>query len=460
MPEMVGIILAAGKGTRMKSKLPKALHPICGKAMTRYVVDACKGIGAQECIVVVGHGAEQVRASLGDDVGYAIQAEQLGTGHACMQAVDLLSDRDGDVLVTAGDTPLVNAEILGALAEAHRSSGAAATLLTAVLDDAGSYGRIVRASDGSVQGIVEAKDATPEQRAIGEINAAIYCFKLPLLREYLSKLTPANAQKEYYLTDVVGLMVADNLKVEAVVSPDPRIVLGVNNRVDLAYLTGIIRGQIVERLMIGGVTVIDPTATYVDYDVQVGEDTIIHPQTTLLNGTKIGVGCSIGPSTRLSNVQIGNEVTILFSNAADSVIGDESRVGPFANIRPGCKLGCKVRMGDFVETKNAVLEDRVSMGHLSYVGDAVIGEHTNIGAGVITCNYDGFAKHRTVVGKEVFLGSDVTLVAPVTIADGAFIAAGSTVTDDVPADALAIARSKQTVKEGWAEEYRTKKRGS
>lgn len=459
MPEMVGIILAAGKGTRMKSKLPKALHPLCGKPMSRWVIDACKDGGMEDCIVVIGHEAGQVRAGLGEDVSYAIQDEQLGTGDACKRAVALLEDDDSDVLITPGDTPLVTADILSALSEAHRSFGADATLLTTLLDNPGSYGRIVRGPDGSVRAIVEAKDASEEQRGIKEINTAIYCFKLSILREYLGRLTPANAQNEYYITDVIGLMVADGLKIGAVISPNPDIVEGINDRVQLAKLTGILRSRILDRLMLGGVTVIDPASTYADFDVRVGADTVIYPQTSLEKGTRIGESCSIGPSVRLSNVQIGNEVTVFFSNAVDSAIGDGSKVGPFAHIRPGCKLGRKVKLGDFVEAKNAVLEDRVSMGHLAYVGDAVIGEHTNIGAGVITCNYDGDHKNRTVVGKEVFLGSDVTLVAPITVGDGAFIAAGSTITEDVPGDALAIARCRQTVKEDWAKKRREEKPG-
>ena len=457
MPNMVGIILAAGKGTRMKSKLPKTLHPICGKPMARFVIDACKDSGIEDCIVVIGHGAEQVKEGLGSDVRYAVQEEQLGTGDACKRAMALLDDSEDDVLVTPGDTPLVSAEILGHLSREHAQSDAAATILTTVLPDAGHYGRVIRTSDGSVLRIVEAKDASPEERDVREINAAIYCFKLPLLRKYLDQITPANAQGEYYLTDVIGLMVADGHKVGAVISEDSDVVLGINNRVDLAYLTGKVRAKILEKLMLDGVTIIDPSATYVDAGVRVGADTVLHPQTVIEGDTTIGEGCTIGPSTRLVKAQIGNEVTVLFSNVVESSIGDGSRVGPFAHLRPGCRLGKKVKMGDFVEAKNAVLEDSVSFGHLSYIGDAVVGERTNIGAGAITCNYDGYAKHKTIIGKDVFLGSNVTIVAPVEIGDGSLIAAGSVITEDVPPDALAIARSTQTVKEGWAKRRREEK---
>ena len=457
MPGMIGIILAAGKGTRMKSKLPKALHPICGKPMTRYVIDACKGAGVEDCIVVIGHEAEQVQEGLGSDVRYVVQEQQLGTGDACKRAVELLGEAEVDVLVVAGDTPLVSSEVLERLAGEHRSSGADATMLTAVLDDPGQYGRILRAPHGSVRGVVEAKDASPQERQIREINTSIYCFKLRPLRDYLHRITPANVQSEYYLTDVIGLMAADGRRVAAVVSEDSDVVLGINHRADLAYLTGIIRSRILERLMLDGVTLIDPSSTYVDFDVRIGPDTLIYPQTFIEKGSIIGEGCTIGPSTRLVNVKLENEVTVLFSNVVDSTVGDGTRIGPFANIRPGCRIGKKVKIGDFVEAKNAEIADSVSMSHLAYVGDASVGEHSNIGAGSITCNYDGFAKHRTTIGKNVFIGSNVTMVAPLEIGDGALVAAGSVVTEDVPGDSLAIARSTQTVKEGWAKRRRKQK---
>jgi bifunctional UDP-N-acetylglucosamine pyrophosphorylase / glucosamine-1-phosphate N-acetyltransferase len=454
---MIAIILAAGKGTRMKSRLPKALHPICGKPMTRYIVDACKESGADDCIVVIGHGAEQVREGLGADVRYALQEEQLGTGHACKQALALLNDAEGDVLVCPGDTPLITADVLKQLSDEHISSDAAATMLTTVLADAGNYGRVIRAADGSVEGIVEAKDATPEQKKIGEINTAIYCFKLPLLRKYLDRITPANAQGEYYLTDVIGLMVGDGLMVGAVVSEDSDIVEGVNDRRQLAYLAGIIRTRILDKLMLDGVSVVDPSSTYIDSDVRIGKDTTVYPGSVIEKGTTIGEECTIGPNTRLVNVRIGSGVSVLYSNLVDSTIGDGTKIGPFANIRPGCRIGKDVKVGDFVEAKNAVIGDGVSMAHLSYVGDAEVGERTNIGAGTITCNYDGFAKHRTTIGKNVFVGSNVTIVAPVKIGDGALVAAGSVLTQDVPGDALAIARSQQTIKEDWARQRREKK---
>ncbi len=454
MPDMIGIILAAGKGTRMKSKLPKALHPICGKPITRWVIDACRDAGVADCVVVIGHGADQVREGLGSDVRYAVQEPQLGTGHACMMALKEIDATEGNVLVATGDTALLRMEVLRQLADEHLKSGADATVLTTVLADASHYGRVIRASDGSVQGIVEAKDCSPEQLAIREMNSGIFCFNLPLLREALTRIEPANAQGEYYLTDVIALMANDGRRVGAVISDDTDIALGVNNRVDLAHFNGVIRRRILERLMLDGVTIIDPTSTYPDYDVQVGPDTVIHPMTVLEKGCRIGEGCVIGPSTRMVNVTLGNEVTVLSSNLVDSTVGDGTHIGPFANIRPGCRIGRNVKIGDFVEAKNSEIGDSVSLAHLAYVGDSTVGDHANIGAGTITCNYDGRVKNRTTIGRNAFVGSNSTLVAPVEIGEGAYVAAGSVITENVPADALGLGRSHQTVKEGWAKRRR------
>jgi bifunctional UDP-N-acetylglucosamine pyrophosphorylase/glucosamine-1-phosphate N-acetyltransferase len=361
-------------------------------------------------------------------------------------------------MVLAGDVPLLDPAVLKGLADEQVSSGMAATMLTTVLPEGGGlYGRVIRGADDTVEKIVEAKDATPSELAVNEINAAIYCFDLPLLRKYIDKLTPANAQGEYYLTDVIGLMVADGHKVGAVVSDDPNIVLGVNNRVDLAYLAGVVRQRILERLMLSGVTIIDPATTYADDDVVVGMDTVIQPMTVLEKGCKIGQNCTIGPSSRISGATVEDGATVLFSNIVDSTVGEGCKIGPFAHIRPGCTLGKGVKLGNFVEAKNAELEDAVSVGHLSYIGDAKIGEHTNIGAGTITCNYDGYKKHHTEIGRNVFVGSHNTMVAPVKVGDGSLTAAGSVITRDVPADALAISRSEEVIKIGWAKRRREQK---
>jgi len=455
--KMVAIILAAGKGTRMKSNLPKALHPICGKPLTRYVIDACRESGIEECIVVIGHGAEEVQAALGNDVKYAVQQEQRGTGDACRAALGLLDGCEGSVMVLAGDVPLLDPAALRELAEEQAASGMAATMLTTVLPDGGHYGRVIRAADDTVEKIVEAKDATPSELAVGEINAAIYCFNLPLLRKYIDELTPANAQGEYYLTDVIGLMVADGHKVGAKISADPNIVLGVNNRVDLSYLTDVVRRKILDRLMLSGITVIDPSTTYVDEDVEVGMDTVLHPMTVLEKGCKIGKNCIIGPSSRLAGAVVEDGAEVLFSNIVESTVGEGCKIGPFAHIRPGCTLGKNVKLGNFVEAKNSEIEESVSVGHLSYIGDTRIGRRTNIGAGTITCNYDGYKKHHTEIGQDAFVGSNNTLVAPVKVGDGSLTAAGSVITRDVPADSLAIARSEEVIKIGWARRRREQK---
>jgi len=458
MAHAVAIILAAGKGTRMKSSLPKAIHPICGKPMTRYVIDACIGAGIQDCVVVIGHGADQVREGLGDDVSYVVQEEQLGTGHACRLAVDAMGDRLCDVLVLPGDAPLITSDIIRQIVNERAKTGVDAVILTTILDDAGQYGRVVRSQDGSVLRIVEAKDATPDELAIREMNAAVYAFGLPVLREYLQRISKDNVQGEYYLTDVIGLMARDGLRVAAVVSKDPDVALGINNRVDLARLTQVVRRRINERLMLDGVTIIDPDTTYVDWDVQIGPDSVIYPGTVIEKSCRIGSGCFIGPSSRLVNVEIGDRVTILLSHVTDSTVGEGTRIGPYANIRPGCRIGRNVRIGDFVEAKNAIIGDEVSIAHLAYVGDAEIGDRTNIGAGTITCNYDGRQKHRTVIGQDAFVGSNVTLIAPVEVGNGAYVAAGSTITKNVPPDALGIGRARQENKEGWAR--RRRERGS
>lgn len=454
MNGVVAVILAAGKGTRMKSSLPKALHPMCGKPMTRYVIDACKEAGIEECLVVVGHGADQVQEGLGSDVTYVLQKEQLGTGHACRLAVDAIASRECDVLVLPGDAPLITARTIRDLVAEHTRTEAAATLLTTILDDAGHYGRVIRSPDGSVLRIVEAKDATPEELSIREMNAGMYVFQVGALREYLRSISKDNVQGEYYLTDVIGLMASDGLKVGALISEDKDVVLAINNRVELAELTRILQRRINQRLMLDGVTMIDPENTYVDWDVLIGPDTVIYPGTVIEKGSRIGSSCVIGPSSKLVSVEIADRVTILLSHVVESAIGEGTRVGPYANIRPGCRIGRNVRIGDFVEAKNALIGNEVSIAHLAYVGDAEIGDNANIGAGTITCNYDGRQKHRTIIGRNAFVGSNVTLIAPVEIGQGAYVAAGSTITKNVPPDALGIGRARQENKEGWARRRR------
>ena len=448
---VAALILAAGKSTRMKSRTPKALHPMLGKPLLRYAIEAAQAAGAQRTILVVGHQSEHVQQAMGEEFEYVLQADQKGTGHAVRMAEAQLRDWDGPVLVMPGDAPLVSASLLQSLLEHHVNMRASATLLTAELDDAGTYGRIVRdPATGGVVGIVEARDATPDQLKIGEIGTSVYAFHPQRLFEALAQITPDNAQGEYYLTDVIALLAKQGQSVEAVVSPDPDIVRGVNTRAELVEIGQILRDRIHRALMFSGVTIVDPLTTHIDTTVKIGMDTVIHPNTILSGVTDIGEDCQIGPGARISDSRIGNEVTVRDSWIVASEVGDGTRVGPYANLRPGNVVGKNVKIGDFVELKQATLGDGVSAGHFTYLGDAEVGARTNVGAGVITCNYDGRKKHRTTIGADAFVGTNNTLVAPVTIGEGAYTAAGSTITEDVPAGALGIGRARQVNKDGWA----------
>ena len=457
MSELTGRIaaltLAAGKSTRMKSKTPKALHPLLGKPLLRFALDAVREAGAVRTVVVVGHQAELVQSALGMDYEYVLQAEQRGTGHAVQMAESLLADWDGPLLVLPGDAPLISAEIIASLLQTHQDSGAAATVLSAELPDAGSYGRIVRDLEtGRVVSIVEARDATEAQRAIREINAAVYVFDPARLFPALRRITPQNAQGEYYLTDVIALLAREGHLVEALISPDPNIARGVNNRLELTELAQVMQTRIQREHQLAGVTIVDPLTTHIDALVKIGPDTVIHPFSLISGVTDIGEDCEIGPGARISDSKIGNGVALRDSYVTASEIGDGSKIGPFANIRPGSVVGKNVHIGDFVELKKAILADGVKANHLSYLGDVEIGARTNIGAGTIICNYDPFltpTKNLTVIGADAFIGTHSTLVAPLTVGDGAYTAAGSVVTEDVPADALAIGRGRQVNKEGW-----------
>ncbi len=452
-PPVAAIILAAGKSTRMRSKMPKMLHPLCGLPMTAHVIRACRQAGVQRIVVVVGHEAEAVKAGLGNEVEYVLQAQQKGTGDAVRAAQPLLGDWPGAILVLAGDVPLLPGATLSRLLQHHQQTGAAATLLTAFLDDPTGYGRVIRDSAQRVQRIVEHRDASEIERAIKEWNPSLYAFQSSALWSALADIQPVNAQGEFYLTDTIGLLSDRGAQLEAVAAEDARDVLGVNNRVELAGCDAILRQRILNELMLSGVSIIDPANTYIDVGVTIGQDTVVEPNTYLLHGTTIGEDCVLGPMTRIENSRIGNGVRILASQVVDSELEDGVKVGPFSNLRPGTHLGRRVKIGDFVEVKNAIFHEGAQASHLSYIGDAEIGAGTNIGAGAITCNYDGYRKYRTLIGERAFIGSNSTLVAPVTIGDGAFIAAASAITEDVPADALGIARARPTVKEGWAAEY-------
>ena len=446
------LIMAAGKGTRMISDRAKVLHTICGVPMLLHIYRAAAGVGPEGILVVIGQDAQRVRAALeGLPARYVAQEEQLGTGHAIMMARSEIERMEGDLLVISGDTPSLKSGTLRMLVEKHRDSGAAATLLTARAEDPFAYGRIVRDSQGRVESIVEEKDASAEQRAIREINAGFYCFRIPLLLDALQDLSNCNAQKEYYLTDLVGIQRRRGLHVEALLHLDWEELRGVNHRKDLADLTMAMRARKNRDLMASGVTLIDPDRTYIDMDVTVDKDVTIHPGVTLESATHIGEGSTIHSGTRIANSRIGADVEILdCCLISDSEVGAGTTVGPCAHLRGHTIVGEKCRVGNFVEIKKSKLGDGTKSAHLSYLGDALIGRNVNVGAGVITCNYDGVHKHATIIEDGVFVGTDSQLVAPVRIGHGAYVAAGSCITDDVPAEALAIARSRQTVKQNWA----------
>ena len=447
---VAAIILAAGKSTRMRSRMPKPLHPLCGLPMTAHVIRACQRAGIERIVVVVGHEADAVKAGLGSEVEYALQDNPRGTGDAVNSAKDLLGDWAGTIVILVGDMPLLPVASLETLLARHRESHAAATLLTALSEDATGYGRIVRDSSGNFVRIVEQKDASPEEQKIREWNPSIYAFQGPELWRALAEVRPNNAQGEYYLTDTVGILAAQGKPVLAVPAADARLVVGINNRVELANVAEIMRLKILNEMMLSGVSITDPASTYIDVGVTIGQDTVIEPNTHLLRGTTIGEQCVIGPSTRIERSALGNNVRVVMSQITESVLGDGVKVGPFAHLRPNTRLAENVKIGDFVEVKNSTLGVGAQASHLSYIGDADIGAGVNIGAGAITCNYDGVHKYRTVVGDGAFIGSNSTLIAPVTIGAGAFVAAGSPITEDAPPGALAVARVRPTIKPDWA----------
>lgn len=451
MSEFVTVVLAAGKGTRMKSKLPKVLHQVGGKAMLQHVLDAAKQAGAVRNIVVVGFGGDVVEKTIGSQAEFVTQSEQLGTGHAVLQAKELLSGEDGTVMVLCGDTPLLTGELLKKLYDSHKEAGAKATVLTAILPDATGYGRVIRMKDGSVEKIVEHKDATEEERKVREINSGIYCFEIKALFDALSKVNNDNAQGEYYLPDVLEILRKEGEKVWAVAADDFEETLGINSRSQLAGAEKILRHRKNEELMAKGVTIMDPASTFIDADVEIGQDTVIYPFTWIEGKTVIGENCVLGPNSRFQDMVIGNEVTAQFVYGHECEVADGVTMGPYVHLRPNTKLAKGVKIGNFVEVKNSNIGEGTKLPHLSYIGDCDMGAGVNMGCGTITVNYDGKNKFRTVVGDNAFIGCNTNLVAPVTVEDGAYIGAGSTITKRVPKDCLAIARAKQTNIEGWAD---------
>jgi bifunctional UDP-N-acetylglucosamine pyrophosphorylase/glucosamine-1-phosphate N-acetyltransferase len=445
----------------MRSRKIKLLHEVAGRPMIAHVLDATLALRPKQLITVIGHQAEQVKASLSDyPVDYVLQKDQRGTGHAVLKAVAAMKLKSrGLMLILNGDLPTLRASTLRSLISRHRRSGAALTVLTARLEDASGYGRILRGAHGGIAGIVEDRDATKEQLTLREINVGIYCADPARLIPLLKKIRPNNAQGEIYLTDAVHRLIRMGEKVIAVCHNDAEEVLGVNTRAELALASRTLYGRKAVELQNSGVTILSPERTWVDPRAKIGKDTVLYPDVLLEGPVTIGEDCIVRSGTRIADSTIGSHVEIKdHSVITESLIADKVQVGPFAHLRPGTRLDTGSKVGNFVETKKARLRAGVKASHLSYLGDADIGEESNIGAGTITCNYDGVNKHRTILGKKVFIGSDSQLVAPVTLGDGAYVGAGSTITKDVPAGALAVGRGRQFNKEGWVARQAKKKK--
>ncbi|BBZ48229.1 bifunctional UDP-N-acetylglucosamine diphosphorylase/glucosamine-1-phosphate N-acetyltransferase GlmU [Mycobacterium parmense] len=460
------LVLAAGPGTRMRSDTPKVLHTIAGRSMLSHLLHAVDSVAPRHLVVVLGHERGRIApvvAELADALGRPIDvAEQrrpLGTGHAVLCGLSALpEDYAGVVVVTAGDTPLLDSDTIAGLIATHRAAGlergAAVTVLTTTLDDPSGYGRILRTQDDEVMAIVEHADATPSQREIREVNAGVYAFDIAALRSALSRLRSDNAQQELYLTDVIAILRGDGLAIHAQHVDDSALVAGVNNRVQLAQLGAELNRRIVAAHQMAGVTVIDPATTWIDVGVTIGRDTVVHPGTQLLGETRLGAHCVVGPDTTLADVTVGAGASVVRTHGSSSSIGAGATVGPFTYLRPGTALGADGKLGAFVETKNATIGTGTKVPHLTYVGDADIGEHSNIGASSVFVNYDGTSKRRTTIGSHVRTGSDTMFVAPVTVGDGAYTGAGTVVRDDVPPGALAVSAGPQRNIEGWVQRKR------
>ncbi len=460
--ESAVLVLAAGAGTRMRSDTPKVLHTLGGRSMLAHALHAVAKVAPHHLVVLLGKDRERIApvvaelaAALGRPIEVAVQEQQLGTGHAALCGLAALpADFDGVVVITAGDVPLLDADTLAGLIDTHRQQPAAVTVLTTTVPDSTGYGRILRTQDGEVIAIVEETDATPQQRAIREINTGIYAFDIAALRSALSRLSSDNAQHELYLTDVIAIVRADGQVVHAQHVDDSALVAGVNDRVQLSDLARELNRRIVAGHQRAGVTVIDPATTWIDVDVEIGRDTVIHPGTQLLGPTEIGTNCTIGPDTTLTAMEVGDGATVVRTHGELSVIGERATVGPFTYLRPGSRLGAEGKLGAFVETKNAVIGTGTKVPHLTYVGDADIGDHSNIGASSVFVNYDGENKSRTTIGSHVRTGSDTMFVAPVTVGDGAYTGAGTVLRGDVPPGALAVSAGQQRIIEDWVQRNR------
>ena len=452
------IILAAGQGKRMRSQRAKVLHLLAGKPLLSHVIQATQRLHPDRIVAVVGHQAEEVQRVCGQKgVIFARQHEQRGTGDAVRATRPCFTDFDGDMLIVCGDTPLLTTTTLARFVQHHRAHQATVSILTAHFADPGQYGRVIRAVDGQVLKIVEAGDASAAERTVREINTGIYCVQARFLFTALERLQPLNAQGEYYLTDIVAQAVTAQLPTQAVLAADPREVGGINTREELAVMEQSRQGQLRSHWMAAGVTLEDPDTVYIDEEVTIGQDTVIGPNTHLKGKTSIGVRCRIDGSAYIENCRIGDDVRVRFSVVLnDSDLGNHTEVGPFAHLRPGTVLAPRAEIGNFVEVKKSVIGEHTKAKHLSYIGDTEIGRDTNIGAGTITCNYDGFRKHQTKIGDRVQVGSDTTLVAPITIHDDVYIATATTVRHDVPAGALVFNSRREEIREGWTAAKRAK----
>ncbi|MEQ8154161.1 MAG: bifunctional UDP-N-acetylglucosamine diphosphorylase/glucosamine-1-phosphate N-acetyltransferase GlmU [Clostridiaceae bacterium] len=450
------LILAAGQGKRIKSNLPKVLHKVCGKEMVNHVIDTMRKAQVQEVNVIIGKGAELVQGKTEEKgVSYSLQLEQLGTGHAVKCASEFLENKEGIVAIFTGDAPLIKSETVEVLIKKHIDEQNSATLLTSIIEDPSGYGRIIRSGD-EVEKIVEHKDCTVKELETKEINAGMYCFDIKSLLGALNMLSNENAQGEYYLTDVIGILKSLGKKIGAVIT-DFEETLGVNSRVELAKAEEVLRERINKKHLENGITIIDPKTTYIGPEVEIGQDTIIYPGNVIEGNTKIGSDCVLYPNSRITDSEIGDRVEIQSSVIVESKIGEETTVGPFAYIRPESVIGNKVRVGDFVEIKKSTIGDNTKVSHLTYIGDAEVGEDCNFGCGTVIVNYDGKNKHKTKIGNNAFIGCNTNLVSPVEVKDNTYIAAGSTITKEVPEGSLAIARARQRNIEGWANKKGLKK---
>ncbi|WP_099158899.1 bifunctional UDP-N-acetylglucosamine diphosphorylase/glucosamine-1-phosphate N-acetyltransferase GlmU [Virgibacillus ndiopensis] len=457
MVKRYAVILAAGQGTRMKSKLYKVLHPVMGRPMVQHVIDQVKAVQLDDMVTIVGFGADKVVEKIGDASKFVVQEEQLGTGHAVQQAEEILNGKDGTTIVVCGDTPLITDETYQALFNHHEKEGAKATILTTEVLNPTGYGRVIRNESGEVERIVEHKDASVQELRVNEINTGTYCFDNKALFEALKEVSNDNAQGEYYLPDVIEILRNKREKVSAFLTPNFEETLGINDRVALAQAEQVMKKRINEKHMRNGVTIIDPDNTYIGPDVTIEQDVLIHPGTIINGESTIKTNAEIGPHTEISNCMIGEETVIKQSVANDSQIGDRVKIGPFAHIRPEASIGNEVKIGNFVEVKKSSLGDKSKVSHLSYIGDADVGSNVNIGCGTITVNYDGKNKFLTTIEDDAFIGCNSNLIAPVTVGKGSYVAAGSTITKNVPEDSLSVARARQTNKEGYASKIKNRK---